>query len=233
MARPKKKITKDEEIKELSVDEVKDDVEEVEEVEEINNEDYEELSVEDRITNIEKRTNLILILVAITLAISLITMIVVVNNGSGSSNTNETETQEQESNDGTYDTSAFKEIKAQDIAAESKGQTIVVMIGRQGCGYCAIYAPIITEVAKNHNVTVRYIDFTKMVDLNKKQVTDGEAYNTIKNLDAVKDFEKAGETALTGTPATLFIKNNRIVYFVKGAADANTLESAFTAAGIK
>jgi len=226
MARPKKKV---EEVEELQVAEEEKELEVIDDKED----EYEELTVEERITNIEKKSNLILILVAITLAIALITMIVVLNNGSSSTSTDETNTQEQETNNGTYDTSAFKEIKAQDIAAESKGQTIVVMIGRQGCGYCAIYAPIIKDVAAKHDITVRYIDFSKMADVARKLIIDEEAFNTIKNLDAVNDFKGAGEAALSGTPATLFIKNGRIVYFVKGAADANTLEAAFKAAGIK
>ena len=160
-------------------------------------------------------------------------MILVINNGSsGSSKTTEETTSEKSATSNGYDTSAFKEISAQDIASESKKETIVVMIGRQGCGYCAQFAPILTAVAEQYGVTVRYIDFLKLVDLQKQAIIDEEGYNIIKNLSASKDFEGAGEQALQGTPATLFIKNNKIVYYIRGAADASTTANAFDIAGL-
>lgn len=216
------------------VEEVTEEVKDVEEKEVVEDDEYVELTLEERITNIEKRTNITFVISLFILAISLITMIVVMNGGSAknNSNTNDTETQEQ-SETSSYDTSAFKEIKAQDIAAESKNQTIVVMIGRQGCGYCAIYAPVITEVAKKHNFTVRYIDFAKIADVNKSVLLDEDAFNLISNLDAVKEFEDAGATAMKGTPATLIIKNSKILYFIRGAASAEILENALKETGIK
>ena len=156
-------------------------VEEVEEVEEVvssaedEEDEYVELTTEERIVSIEKKTNLILVLVAIIAALSLIT------NGNGTGKT-ENNTKEQESNGNastSYSTAAFKEIKAQDIASESKKETIVVMIGRQGCGYCAYYAPIITQVAEQYGITVRYIDYLKIVKLTESggQIIDQEAFD--------------------------------------------------------
>jgi len=215
------------------VEEVVEEVEEVEEPETTEEDEYVELTMEERITNIEKRTNITFVISLFILAISLITMIVVMNGGSvKSNNTDETETKE-EAQEATYDTSAFKEIKAQDIATESKNETIVVMIGRQGCGYCAVYAPVITEVAAKHNFTVRYIDFTKIVDINKRSLIDKEAYDIIVNMDAVKEFEGSGATAMEATPATLIIKNSKILYYIRGAASAEMLENALKEGGIK
>ena len=216
-------------------------VEEVEEVEEVvssaedEEDEYVELTTEERIVSIEKKTNLILVLVAIIAALSLITMVVVINgNGTGKTENN---TKEQESNGNastSYSTAAFKEIKAQDIASESKKETIVVMIGRQGCGYCAYYAPIITQVAEQYGITVRYIDYLKIVKLTESggQIIDQEAFDLIKNMDAVQEWDKAGTEALKGTPATLIIKNNKIVYCIKGAADAETIAKAFDSVGL-
>jgi len=228
---------KKEEIEELEneEEEVVEEVEEVKSSDDDEEEEYVELTTEERIVNIEKKTNLLLALVFTILALSLITMIVVINNGSGNSNTSKNESnssESSESNSASYDISAFKEIKAQDIASESKNETIVVMIGRQGCGYCAYFAPILTEVAQKYGITVRYIDFLKMVDLSASTITDQEAYDTIKNMSAVKDFEGAGEEALKGTPATLIIKNNKIVYYIKGAADAETVADVFDKVGL-
>ncbi len=235
MAKKKEKIEEEiEEIEDAS-EEVEEVVEDVKKSDEDEEEEFVELTTEERIVNIEKKTNLVLVLVAVTLVLALITMIVVINNGSSGSSSNENKTntsESQESGDNSYDISAFKEIRAQDIASESKSETIVVMIGRQGCGYCAIYAPIITQVAEEYGITVRYIDFLKIVDLQSSSITDEEAYNTIKNLNATKEFEGAGEEALSGTPATLIIKNNKIINYIRGAADAATVEQEFKAAGL-
>ena len=108
----------------------------------IENNDYEELSFEDRITNIEKKVNAsfwlniaILLLVIITLIFSL---------GNGTDLTTETPTTNS-TEEVAYDTSAFKQISPSDIAKESDGKTIVVWVGRQSCGYCAMYAPNIAK----------------------------------------------------------------------------------------
>ena len=51
-------------------------------------------------------------------------------------------------------------------------------------------------------------------------------------MDAVQEWDKAGTEALKGTPATLIIKNNKIVYYIKGAADAETIAKAFDSVGL-
>lgn len=218
-----KKKVEEEEIEELEVVKTSDDDEE---------DEFVELTVEERIVGIEKKVNIILAIVVATLAISLISLVVVMNNGTGSSSDSSSTQETTEESDNTYDTSAFKEISAQDIASESKNETIVVMIGRQGCGYCAMYAPIITEVAEDLGFTVRYIDFLKIVDLEQRVITDEDAYNTIKNLSATKEYEGAGEDALNGTPKTLVIKNNKIINYISGAADADTLTQQLKASGL-
>ena len=227
------------------IDKKEEAIEEVEEVEEevvldskAEDSEYEPLSVEDRLFNIEKKLSAILILTIITLTVGVISMIVAFGNG-GNEDSSKTYNNSGNGNQGSevaddysYDTSSFKEITAQDIASESKGKTIVVMIGRQGCGYCAMYAPIIQKVASNHNVTIRYIDFLKIVDISAGTVIDSDAYNLIKNLSAVSDWDKFGETALKGTPNTLFIKNSKIIYGVNGYHEEADVEAAFKAAGL-
>ena len=229
-----KKMVKDEE--EEIIEEVE---EEVELEKEEDKEDYEPLSVEDRLINVEKKLSAVLILSIITVALSLIVMIVVLGNSgdnnkanSNYSNSGSSSESSGESSNYSYDTSAFKEISAQDIASESKGKTIAVMIGRQGCGYCAMYAPIIQKVASENGVTIRYIDFLKIVDISAGTVKDSDAYNLIKNLDAASDWTGFGETALKGTPNTLFIKNNKIIYGINGYQEEDNVRSAFKAAGL-
>lgn len=194
-------------------------------------EEFEELSTDDRIINIEKRVNIILILCIVILFFSLCSMVYVINYGSEKT-TDDSQTTSEESY--TYDTSAFKEITAADIKSESKGKTIVVVIARQGCYYCSQYMPIIASVAESYDVTVEYIDFAKIVDFTvaNPYVSDKDAYDTIANLSAETGWENFGETAVAGTPNTLFIKDNKIIYGINGAQDESTVKAAFKAAGL-
>jgi len=207
-------------------------IEDVENKERLTNEeDYEEIPTEERIINIEKKLNIVIVLLAITLILTICSVVVAINNKGTENNT--ANTNETDENSGTYDTSAFKEISASDIKSESKNETIVVLVGRQGCGYCAAFVPIITEVAEKHGITVRYIDFAKIVDVNAGVITDSEAYDTISKLEGTGTWAKFGETAMTGTPNTMIIKNNKIISGINGYNEADAVEEAFKEAGIK
>lgn len=238
----RKKVEK-EELEELEEIE---DVEEVEEEEEkeveetvdsVNEEEeYKELTVEERITNLEKKSNVILCLVACVLAICLITMISVLNNGTSNSQdteTSNTSSQEQASNN-SYDTSAFKTIKGSDIASESKDKTIAVMIGRQGCGYCAAYAPILTKLIQDTGITIHYIDLLGFLDIstNPAKIVDQASFDAINSLQGAKGVSYTGADALRGTPATLIIKDNKIVDFISGYTEEANIKQALTNAGM-
>ena len=191
--------------------------------------EYEDITLEDRVEAIEKKSNIIIGLLIVLLVFSLITMIVSLN-GKGSSSTDNTEAQAAEGSN-TYDTSAFKEISASDIKSESKGQTIVVLLARQGCSYCAAFAPIITQVANDYGVTIRYLDYSKIVDVEKSSIADQKAYDTVAALKGSGDWADFAETALQGTPNTFFIKDNKIIYGINGYNDQSVVEDAFEAAG--
>lgn len=222
-----------EETEEEEIEEIDDEVEETEELDNDDNLDFKEVSLEDRIINIEKKSNITLFIVLITCLICVILLFGVFNGSNNNDNYSDTNANEEVSNDGTYDTSAMKEITAKDIESESKKQTIVIVIGRQGCGYCAAYVPIITEVAKEYGITLRYIDFSKIVDVQAQKVIDEEAYEIIYNLEGEGQWDGFGAKALEGTPNTLIIKDNVIVSGVNGYNEADAIRSAFDAAGLK
>ena len=151
--------------------------------------------------------------------------------GSGSSSSNS-------SASGEYDTSSFKKIKAIDIVKESEGETIVVWLGRQGCGFCSKFAPVMTEVAKTAGVTARYINVLDFLDITTSPytVTDRTAYDTIANLkgvDGVETHDANGTPkALRGTPATLFVKDGKVVGIISGYVSAEDLYAAFQRYGL-
>lgn len=199
---------------------------------EIEEEEFEELSISDRLVNIEKKNNIILVISIATIFLCLCSMIYIIN-GDNTSYANEQTTQTSES-DYTYDTSGLDEIKATDIKKESDGETIVVVVARQGCSYCAQYMPVITKVAEKHDVTIKYIDFGKIIDFSSSQptISDSESYEALSNLEGTGDWKDFADVVITGTPNTMFIKDNKIIYGINGSQSEDVIETAFKEAGL-
>ncbi len=218
-------IEKEEDVERKKVRRVFDDEDE---------EEYEELTTEERIVNIEKKVNQLFVIGIICVITSVLALIVIlVNNGSGNTTTEETQQQESSAAETSYDTSMFKEIKGTDIATESKNETIVVMVGRQGCGYCAQFAPILAQVAEEYGVTVRYIDLAKMIQIGTGEVLDQDSINAFSKITGDGQWASFATDYFGRTPQTMFIKNNKVVYGLAGAADASTTRSVFETVGFK
>ena len=233
-----------EEEKEEELEEAKEDLNDEEETV-----DFQDLSIEDRLIKIENKENITLFLVLVTFLLCVILLFGVFSgssndrsdtsnyssNGSNSStNSSASETEGQQA----YDTSAMKEISASDIKNESKNETIVMVVGRQNCGYCALYFPILIDVAKDYNITVRYIDFAKIVDFTVQNpyVKDSESYEILQSLTGDGEWKTFAEENIGGTPLTFIIKNNKVIGGVKGYSGDETedsIRSAFDAAGLK
>ena len=206
-------------------------------VEDDDDEEYEDITTDERIINIEKKTSQIFVISLISLFVSIIALLLLLINGSGgltkNENTTSGSTSSAESGASGYDTSAFKEIKATDIASESKGQTIVVMVGRQSCGYCAMFAPVLTQVAEEYGIQARYIDFEKIVNISTSEVLDADSINVINDLKGDGDWDGFAANYFGRTPQTMFIKDNRVIYGISGYTEAADTRTAFEAAGIK
>ncbi len=224
-------------------EEIKNIEEEVDEQLEEEEEDinYQDSSIEDRIINIEKKSNITLFLILVTFLINIIILFGVFNgshnnnnNSNSTSNTNNSEDTSTQNTNNSYDTSAMKEISAADIASESKNETIVVVIGRQGCGYCALYVPIAIDVAKEYNITLRYIDLAKIVNFNVQEpyVSDNESFNTLNSLTGNDEWKTFVSEHISGTPLTIIIKNNKVIGGISGYVEAESIKNAFDKAGL-
>ena len=135
---------------------------------------------------------------------------------------------------GQYDTTMFKKISATELASLSNGKTIVVWIGRQGCGYCSLYAPRINSVGKKYNVPIYYIDLGEIFDFSGAQVTikDQIVYDTMINFQTDSENSDVLEN-FGATPMTLFIKDNKIVGNIIGAMEETSIEDTFKKEGFK
>ena len=206
--------------------------------------DYVELTVEDRIVNIEKKTNTIFVLVIIAIIAILLNTVVMVTRTVSTQVVNE---ENETSTNSGYDTSKFDEISGADIASESKDKTIVVLIARQTCSYCSLYAPVITEAQQTYGFTTKYLDLAKIIDMNASslKITDQDSYNGLFNVGTDKSCVSTAvdsdgsaipcedfiESEFGATPLTLVIKNNKLTYAIAGYVDYETLTQHLEAAG--
>ena len=161
----------------------------------------------------------------------LVTRVENLENGTYSKNGNNGEPSENPEITG-YATDEFKEIMPSDIKSESKNKTIVVLWARQSCGYCVAYAPIITEVAREHNVTIRYINMESIVDMSTWEPSNEEEYKILANLEGEGEFKNFAKEAIEGTPGTYFIKNGKIINGVIGYVEKERIEEEFKKAGL-
>lgn len=230
--------------KDIEIDEENKELEEVKKVKTNKStkqdDDYEdddvELTLEERIINIEKKANITCILTAIILVVSFLTLIFVVTANSDSTSTSgdgtQSDAQQQQEVSTTYDASMFEEIKGSDIKSLSKGKTLVLWIGRQGCSYCAAYAPVVASVKDDYKIDIKYIDYSKMINLSTGQITDQDSYEAVKSLTGDGDYENYGEKVITGTPYTLVIKNNKVVAALRGYGSDTDLVAVLENAGL-
>lgn len=211
------------------------------EVEETKKEPKEEvpLTMEDRIINIEKKSNAVLVLCVVTALLSLVTMCLTIFGGNSNKNTSKesTETTEPTEEGGEpiaydYDVSKFKEISASDIAKVSKDKTILLYIGRETCGYCIQYVPVLQEIQDKYGkYTTYYLDIAKIYDYSRGVKLDEDAEKIMLNLKT-SDSQKDVMQNFGSTPMTLVIKNNKVVDAIVGYVDASTLDQLVTNNGL-
>lgn len=185
--------------------------------------EYEELTLEDRVINIEKKVNWTFGLAVVITIISVLILIFILADGTEKTKNTDSQSGEPTEVSADYDVSAFKEIKAQDIKKESKGKNILIYVGRSSCGYCIQYVPVLTQVQeKSKKYQTYYIDIAKILDFSSATggILDQEANNIMQQLD--KEFMESNWGA---TPLTLVVKDSKLVDSIVGYVDADTLEA--------
>ncbi len=185
--------------------------------------EYEELTLEDRVINIEKKVNWTFGLAVVITIISVLVLIFILADGTEKTKNTDSQSGEPTEVSADYDVSAFKEIKAQDIKKESKGKNILIYVGRSSCGYCVQYVPVLTQVQeKSKKYQTYYIDIAKILDFSSAAggILDQEANNIMQQLD--KEFMESNWGA---TPLTLVVKDSKLVDSIVGYVDADTLEA--------
>ena len=136
--------------------------------------------------------------------------------------------------DENYSTDSFTKILPSEIASLSKNKTIVVWVGRQSCGYCGMYAPVLEDVGKDNNVTIYYVDFEDLVSFDSQYpyISDERNYNILEGLDGVDGWETFAKDNIGGTPLTLIIKDNKVVGGLSGYTEENGVLDEFKRTGL-
>jgi predicted bacteriocin transport accessory protein len=116
-----------------------------------------------------------------------------------------------------YDVSEFKELdysQLEDLMS-SKG-THVVYIGRESCGYCAMFIPVMKEAQEKFGFETNYFDISRVFDFAKNSVIDNTAYDKLSTLN---DFF---EENFLATPMVVIFKDGKYVDGTLGYQEIDT-----------
>lgn len=86
----------------------------------------------------------------------------------------------------------------------------LVVVVRDGCGYCEMYEPILEEVAGEYNLPINYINLTNLTE---------EEYNDLSKSNSYL------RTNQWGTPTTLFMYGTTVVDSIGGYVEKDSLVS--------
>ena len=103
----------------------------------------------------------------------------------------------------------FTEITYSDYAEKLDMEApFVVVIKRDGCGYCDMYEPIVTEVASEYNLPIYYINMSNLTSEEQSALSSSNSYLR-KNQ--------------WGTPTTLFMYGKTVVDSIGGYVEKDVL----------
>lgn len=92
------------------------------------------------------------------------------------------------------------------------GKPFVVIISRDGCGYCEAFLPIMHDYADSKQIAISYIDISKMIKTDYDELVNSNRYLN-KNR--------------WGTPTTLLMIGNRVVDSIDGMREKEDVEAFF------
>lgn len=88
------------------------------------------------------------------------------------------------------------------------GDAFIVIIERTGCSYCEMYMPIISDVAKEKNIPIYYIDTASLTE---------DEFNLLNNTNSYLKKTK------WGTPTTLFMLGDRVLDSISGYVEKDSV----------
>ena len=108
-------------------------------------------------------------------------------------------------------TAGFNEITYSEYLEKMEEKVpFLVVIVKDGCGYCEMYEPILEEVAGEYNLPINYINLTNLTE---------EEYNDLSKSNSYL------RTNQWGTPTTLFMYGTTVVDSIGGYVEKDSFVS--------
>lgn len=101
----------------------------------------------------------------------------------------------------------------------------IIVIGQTSCSHCIAIKPALSTVAGDYNLTINYINLTKLSDEEASKLSD--SLKTIEYNDP--DFLEDGSF---GTPLTLIVENGKVKRYISGERSISQLVREFKKAGL-
>lgn len=126
-----------------------------------------------------------------------------------------------------YDVSEFSEVDYKGLKELMKDKgTHVVYIGRESCGYCAMFIPVMQQAQNEYGFKTYYFDITKVFDYDNNKVVDETAY---EELSKYNDFFSENFLA---TPMVVIFKDGKYVNGTMGYQEIEAYSSFLEENGI-
>lgn len=163
--------------------------------------------LEKKLNNITKILWLVIAIVVVNLGLTIISL------GDIKSNTSKEEDLPE------YDVSEFTEVTVEEyLNLFKKDELVVVYTGREGCGYCRMFLPVLKQAQKEYNYINYYLDIDKL---------DADSAKLLQDLDS--DIAKN----LGQTPYTIISKNGKLIDTFLGYDEFDAFAKFISTNGIK
>ena len=174
------------------------------------------INTNDIISNLNA-IKIILCLILIVLVVNVVLVSINMNKNVSSTNDNTVEHGEEIPE---YDVSEFNELSYSEYkkTIKSKG-THVIYIGRETCGYCAMFIPTMVEAQEKYGFKTNYLDISKIFNFETNSVIDQTAY------DEMSKFNDFFEENFLATPMVVIFKDGKYVDGTLGYQDIDTYSS--------
>ena len=121
-----------------------------------------------------------------------------------------------------YDISMFDVINASKLVDLYKSNEMqVIYIGRETCGYCVQFLPVLQQAQKDYGYKTKYLDITTVTEEEQKAIL------------AKDNSENFLKTNFGATPMVMLIKNGKLVNGWIGYAEYDAFASFLEQNGLK
>lgn len=161
----------------------------------------------------------IIALLAVNTVVTFISNVEVTSESEKTTSTEETQTGDQNVE---YDVSMFDAVDAEKTVKLFKEDEIqVIYVGRETCGYCVQFLPVLQQAQKDYGYKTKYLDITTVTE-------DGQ--KAILEKDNDEDFLA---TNFGATPMVILVKDGKLVDGWVGYAEYETFAKFLEENGFK